>query len=93
LHITWNAGSEPLEIVIPREPAVVLECRYRGQPQAFRAGANRRWPMGTHDSLLEASSFVKTFGKRQGLCTACPEKIAFNQGFVTRELRIEQKRR
>jgi glucose-1-phosphate thymidylyltransferase len=37
---------------------------------------------GTHDSLLEAASFIATLQKRQGLQVACPEEIAFRQGWV-----------
>ena len=37
---------------------------------------------GTHDSLLEASSFIATLQKRQGLQVACPEEIAFMQGWI-----------
>jgi glucose-1-phosphate thymidylyltransferase len=37
---------------------------------------------GTHDSLLEAASFIATLQKRQGLQVACPEEIAYNQGWV-----------
>jgi len=37
---------------------------------------------GTHDSLLEASSFIATLQRRQGLQVACPEEIAFHQGWV-----------
>ena len=37
---------------------------------------------GTHDSLLEAASFIATLQKRQGLQVACPEEIAFGQGWI-----------
>jgi len=39
---------------------------------------------GTPDSLLAATNFVATIEKRQGFRTACPEEIAFNQGFIDR---------
>lgn len=38
---------------------------------------------GTHDSLLEAASFIATLQKRQGLQVACPEEIAYRQGWIT----------
>ena len=40
---------------------------------------------GTHDSLLEASQFIATLEKRQGLKVACPEEIAFRSGWIDAE--------
>ena len=40
---------------------------------------------GTHDSLAEASIYIETVEKRQGLKVACLESIAFNRGWITRE--------
>jgi glucose-1-phosphate thymidylyltransferase len=40
---------------------------------------------GTHDSLMKAASFIATLQKRQGLQVACPEEIAFRQGWISAE--------
>ena len=44
---------------------------------------------GTHESLLEASTFIETIEKRQNLKVACLEEIAFRMGYITREQLIE----
>jgi len=40
---------------------------------------------GTHESLLEASTFIETIENRQGLKVACIEEIAFEQGYINKE--------
>jgi glucose-1-phosphate thymidylyltransferase len=44
---------------------------------------------GTHESLLEASSFIATIEKRQGLKVACLEEIAFEMGYINKEQLLE----
>lgn len=45
---------------------------------------------GTHDTLLEASMFVRTLEHHQGFKVACLEEIAFNNGWISREALLEQ---
>jgi glucose-1-phosphate thymidylyltransferase len=40
---------------------------------------------GTHDSLLDAASFIATIQKRQGLMVACPEEVAYRNGWIGHE--------
>ena len=44
---------------------------------------------GTHESLLEASTFIETIERRQGLKVACIEEIAFERGYINKEQLIE----
>jgi glucose-1-phosphate thymidylyltransferase len=55
----------------------------RKQLRVQRLGRGMAWlDTGTHDSLLEASSFIATVEKRQGLKVACVEEIAFRMGYI-----------
>jgi glucose-1-phosphate thymidylyltransferase len=40
---------------------------------------------GTHESLLQAASFVQAVEERQGMMISCPEEIAFRMGYIGRE--------
>lgn len=44
---------------------------------------------GTHESLLEASTFIENIEKRQGLKVSCIEEIAFEKGYITKEQLIK----
>ena len=58
----------------------------RGQLTTELLGRGMAWlDTGTHDSLLEASLFIQTIEKRQGLKVACLEEIAFRQGYIDAE--------
>jgi len=55
----------------------------QGQLQVEIMGRGYAWlDTGTHDSLLDAAGFIATLQKRQGLMVACPEEIAYRQGWI-----------
>lgn len=65
-----------------------LNNRYleRGQLAVERMGRGFAWlDTGTPDSLLSAAEFVSMLERRQGVKIACPEEIAFGQGFIDRD--------
>lgn len=59
---------------------------HEGSLNVINLGRGMAWlDTGTHEGLLDASNFVATVQKRQGVMVACPEEIAFNNGWITKE--------
>jgi glucose-1-phosphate thymidylyltransferase len=55
----------------------------RGQLDVIVMGRGMAWlDTGTHEALMEASLFIQTIENRQGLMVACPEEIAFRNGYI-----------
>ena len=58
----------------------------RGELNVCVMGRGMAWlDTGTHEALMEASLFIQTLEKRQGLMVACPEEIAYRSGYITAE--------
>ena len=58
----------------------------RGQLTAKIFGRGVAWlDAGTHESLLQAASFIQTIQERQGLMISCPEEIAYQMGYITKQ--------
>lgn len=80
--------SERGELEITTVNNVYLE---RGELNVQRFGRGYAWlDTGTHDSLHEASSFVQTIEKRQGIKIACPEEIGLDKGWLSSEAVLER---
>jgi glucose-1-phosphate thymidylyltransferase len=88
-------GSEVISIADRLEPSARGELEITDVNRAFLAqgqlrvevmGRGMAWlDTGTHDSLLEAGQFIATVEKRQGLKIACPEEVAWRQGWINAE--------
>lgn len=61
-----------------------------GRLMLEKMGRGYAWlDTGTHESLLEASAFIETIEKRQGLKVACLEEIAYEMGYINKEQLLE----
>ncbi|MBL7979360.1 MAG: glucose-1-phosphate thymidylyltransferase RfbA [Bacteroidetes Order II. Incertae sedis bacterium] len=66
----------------------------KGELEVMLLGRGYTWlDTGTHESLLQAANFVQTIEERQGLKIACPEEIAFENGWITKEQLFERAER
>ncbi len=62
----------------------------RGELSVELLGRGMAWlDTGTYDGLLEASNFIATIQKRQGMYVSCIEEIAFRNGWLTKEQMLE----
>jgi len=62
----------------------------KGELNVLQMGRGTAWlDAGTHQSLLQAATFIQAVEDRQGIMIACPEEIALNKGFIT-EAQLEE---
>ena len=91
--------SQVVDLVKSLEPSSRGELEITSLNQAYlkkgklnvqKLGRGFAWlDTGTHESLLEASTFIEVIERRQGLKVACIEEIAFEQGYINKEQLIE----
>ena len=63
----------------------------QGNLQVETLGQGHAWlDTGTHESLMEATQFIQTIEKRQGLKIGCLEEIAFKKGFISRQQLLQE---
>src|SRR6266404_5847565 len=62
----------------------------RGELEVVVMGRGMAWlDTGTHEAMMEASLFIQTIERRQGLMVACPEEIAYRYGYISAD-QLEQ---
>ena len=87
-----DADAPTLARQIEKSPRSELEItdllnlyRMAGKLHVQKLGRGYAWlDTGTHDSMLEASNFIRTVEKRQNLKVGCPEEISYRNGWITK---------
>ena len=84
-HLVKPSGRGELEITSINEMYLTAKCL---RVELF--GRGYAWlDTGAHEDLLEASKFIETIERRQGLKVACIEEIAFEKGYISRAQLLE----